>query len=101
VRTAVKRTNQLITQLAPVLNASFEDGFVTVNSIARAMAKYRDGKHYVFADSKENVTSNGTFTLAGITSDRLWSLARTGLFPFQWSVVGYLCRWQCDPYLQD
>jgi hypothetical protein len=68
VRATVKSTNQLILQLAPVLNAPFDDGFVTVNSTVRAMAKYYRGEHYVFAGSKENVASTGAFTLVGKTN---------------------------------
>jgi hypothetical protein len=68
VRAAVKSTNQLIAQLAPVLNAPFDDGFVTVYSSVRAMAKYYGGEHYVFAGSKENMASTGVFTVAGTTN---------------------------------
>jgi hypothetical protein len=65
-RTVVKRTNQLITQLAPVLNAPFADGFMTTSSSVRAMAKFYDGKYYVFAGSKDNVSSMAAFSLSGI-----------------------------------
>ena len=69
-RAAVASTDALIQQLAPVLNSPFDDAFVTVNSSVRAMAKYYDGEHYVFAGSTVNGASTGldTFTLAGITS---------------------------------
>ena len=70
VRAAVKSTNQQIAQLAPVLNAPFDDGFVTVNSSVRAMAKYYGGEHYVFAGSRENIASTGTFTLVGTTNGK-------------------------------
>ena len=70
VRAAVKSTNQQIAQLAPVLNAPFDDGFVTVNSSVRAMAKYYGGEHYVFAGSRENIASTGTFTLIGTTNGK-------------------------------
>lgn len=66
VRAAVKSTNQLITQLAPVLNAPFADGFVSASPPVRAMAKFHEGKYFVFAGSKENVASTATFTLSGI-----------------------------------
>ena len=69
-RAAVTETDALIEQLAPVLNAPFDDAFVTVNSSVRAMAKYYNGEHYVFAGSTVNgaATAPDTFTLAGITS---------------------------------
>ena len=47
-------TNALIEQLAPVLNSPFDDGFVTANPSVRAMAKFYDGEHYVFAGSTES-----------------------------------------------
>jgi hypothetical protein len=64
VRAAVKSTNQLITELAPVLNAPFADGFVTGGPAVRTMAKFHDNKYYVFAGSKENRPSNPTFSLS-------------------------------------
>lgn len=66
VRAVVKSTNQLVTQLAPVLNAPFADGFVSTNPSVRAMAKFYDNKYYVFAGSKENLASMPTLTLSGI-----------------------------------
>jgi hypothetical protein len=68
VRAAVKSTNQLITQLAPVLNAPFADGFDSASSSVRTMAKYHDGKYYVFAGSRENIASMATFSLLGVDS---------------------------------
>ena len=68
VRAIVKSTNQQITKLASVLNAPFEDAFVTVTSSVRAMAKEYGGAHYVFAGSKENVASTATFILGGNTN---------------------------------
>ena len=61
------RTNALIKQLAPVLNAPFDDGFVTASPSVRVMAKFYDGVHYVFAGSKENVASTATFTLPSVS----------------------------------
>jgi hypothetical protein len=66
VRAAVKSTNQLITQLAPVLNAPFADGFVSASPLVRAMAKFHGSKYYVFAGSKENVANTETFSLSGV-----------------------------------
>jgi hypothetical protein len=68
VRAAVKSTNQLVTQLAPVLNAPFADGFVNASPSVRAMVKSHDNKYYVFAGSKENVASTATFSLSGVDS---------------------------------
>ena len=56
-RAAVKSTNALVTQLAPVLNAPFADGFVTASPSVRTMAKFYNNKYYVFAGSKENEAS--------------------------------------------
>jgi hypothetical protein len=66
VRAAVRYTNQLIMRLAPVLNAPFADGFVSASPPVRAMAKFHEGKYFVFAGSKENVASTATFTLSGV-----------------------------------
>jgi hypothetical protein len=66
VRAAVKSTNQLVTQLAPVLNTPFADGFVTASLSVRAMAKFHESKYYVFAGNKENVASTATFSLSGV-----------------------------------
>jgi hypothetical protein len=66
VRAAVKSTNQLITQLAPVLNAPFADGFVSASPSVRAMAKFHESKYYVFAGSQENLSSTATFLLSGV-----------------------------------
>ena len=68
VRAAVKSTNQLVTQLAPVLNAPFADGFVSASPSVRTMAKSHHNKYYVFAGSKENEASTPTFSLSGVDS---------------------------------
>ena len=68
VRAAVKSTNQLVTQLAPVLNAPFADGFVSADPSVRTMAKFHDNKYYVFAGSKENRASTPTLSLSGVDS---------------------------------
>jgi hypothetical protein len=64
VRAAVKSTNQLVTQLAPVLNAPFADGFVSAGPSVRTMAKFHHNKYYVFAGSKENRASKPTLSLS-------------------------------------
>jgi hypothetical protein len=66
VRVAVKSTNQLVTQLAPVLNAPSADGFVSAGPSVRTMAKFHHNKYYVFAGSKENVASTPTILLSGV-----------------------------------
>lgn len=66
VRAAVKSTNHLVTQLAPVLNAPFADSFVSTNPSVRAMAKFHESKYYVFSGSTENVASTATFSLLGV-----------------------------------
>jgi hypothetical protein len=68
VRAAVKSTNQLITQLAPVLNAPFADGFVIGSPSVRTMAKFHHNEYYVFAGSKENEASVSTLSLSGVDS---------------------------------
>ena len=68
VHAAVKSTNQLIMQLAAVLNAPFADGFCRGSPSVRTMAKSHDDKYYVFAGSKENIASTPTFSLSGVDS---------------------------------
>ena len=68
VRAAVKSTNQLITQLAPILNAPFADSLATAGPSVRTMAKSHDNKYYVFAGSKENIASTSTFSLVDVDS---------------------------------
>ena len=67
-RAAVKSTNELITKLAPVLNAPFADGFVQASQSIRAMAKFYDNKYYVFAGSKENKASTPVLSLYRVDS---------------------------------
>jgi hypothetical protein len=65
IRATVQTTNQQITQLAPVLNSSFADGYVTVSSGVRVMAKLGpDGAWYVFAGSRQPGSQTATFTIA-------------------------------------
>jgi hypothetical protein len=67
-RAMVKSINVQIAQLAPVLNAPFEDGFASVSGSVRMMTKNYNGQHYIFAGSRENVASNATFTVASGTT---------------------------------
>jgi hypothetical protein len=65
VREVVQTTNQQITQLAPVLNSSFADGYVTASNGVRVMAKRGpDGPWYVFAGSRQPGSQTATFTIA-------------------------------------
>jgi hypothetical protein len=68
VRAVVKSTNQLVTQLGPVLNAPFADGFVSAGPSVRTMAKLYHNKYYVFAGSKENRASTSILSLSGVDS---------------------------------
>jgi hypothetical protein len=68
VRASVKSTNELVTQLAPVLNAPFADGFVSASPSTRTMAKFYDSRYYVFSGSKENEASTSTFSLSEVDS---------------------------------
>lgn len=68
VRTAVKNTNHLIVELAPVLNAPFADGFAAADPAVRTMTKFHEGRYFVFAGSKENGPSTPTISLAGFGS---------------------------------
>jgi hypothetical protein len=68
VRASVKSTNEVVTQLAPVLNAPFADGFVSTSPSTRTMAKFYDSRYYVFSGSKENEASTSTFSLSEVDS---------------------------------
>jgi hypothetical protein len=81
VRAAVKNTNQLIGQLAPVLNAPFADGFVSVDPSVRTMAKFYHNGYYVFVGSKENRTSAPTFLLSGVDHGRATVIGEDRMIP--------------------
>jgi hypothetical protein len=73
-RAMVKSVNRQIKDLAPVLNALSVTSDWTTNSSIRAMVKWYGGKFYVFAGSRENTASTGTFSLPCIgdaTAERL------------------------------
>jgi hypothetical protein len=64
---AVTEVTSQITELAPVLNALFADGYVTATGPAEVMAKLgRDGAWYVFAgaDTRRASGSKVTFSVA-------------------------------------
>ena len=62
-RATVKSVNRQIRALAPVLNARTVRSDWTTSSSIRAMVKWYAGKFYVFAGSRENRKSTGTFRL--------------------------------------
>jgi hypothetical protein len=67
MNSAVTEVNSQITELAPVLNAPFADGYVTAKGPAEVMAKLGpDGAWYVFAgaDTTKNAGSDVTFGVA-------------------------------------
>ncbi|WP_271601011.1 hypothetical protein [Bradyrhizobium sp. CCBAU 45384] len=68
VRTIVRSTNQLITQLAPVLNAPFADGFATADASIRTMTKFHQDTYFIFAGSKQNSASTPTISLTSFGS---------------------------------
>jgi hypothetical protein len=64
---AVTELNSQITELAPVLNAPFADGYVTAKGPAKVMAKRGpDDAWYVFAgaDTPRNTASDVVFSVA-------------------------------------
>ena len=81
VRAVVRSTNQLITQLAPVLNATFADGFATADPSVRTMTKFHQDKCFVFAGSKENKASTPTPSLAGFGSGTATIIAKDRTIP--------------------
>lgn len=62
---AVKDTDARITALAPVINAPFANGYVSVSPDMSVMAKYFDGHFYIFAIPHADGSRTATFTLAG------------------------------------
>lgn len=78
IRAAVLSVNQQITQLAPVLNASFADGYVTASSGVRTMAKRGpDGAWYVFAGARQHASQTATFNVAAGSSVEVMFEGRT------------------------
>jgi hypothetical protein len=73
-RAMVKSVNRQINDLAPVLNAPSVTSAWTTNRSIRAMVKWYAGNFYVFAGSRENTASTGTFSLPCVgdaTAERL------------------------------
>jgi hypothetical protein len=62
---AIKDTDSRIDALAPVLNAPFAGGYVDASSDMSVMAKYFDGRFYIFAIPHADGSRTATFTLAG------------------------------------
>ena len=61
---AIKDTDARIAALAPVINAPFANGYVTVSADMSVMAKYLDGHFYIFAIPHAAGSRTATFTLA-------------------------------------
>jgi hypothetical protein len=60
---ALKATNHQIKGLAPVLNSPSVRSGWTANAPIRAMVKWHGGHFYVFAGSRKNAASTGTWSL--------------------------------------
>ncbi|QIG51829.1 hypothetical protein G5V57_31460 [Nordella sp. HKS 07] len=65
IRAAVRDTNARIAQLAPVLNAPFVLDYAKCDAGIRSMAKYYDGRYYIFSGNTENETREASCTVAG------------------------------------
>lgn len=64
-RAVVKSTNELIANLAPILNSNTVTNVVTSSSAnVRTMSKFYDSKYYIFSGNKINEQTNTTFTLS-------------------------------------
>jgi hypothetical protein len=78
-RAMVKAVNRQIKDLAPVLNAPTVTSGWRASSSIRAMVKWHAGNFYVFAGSRKNRPSTGTFSLrcvADATAVRLGEARR-------------------------
>ncbi len=64
IQRTVAETDRRIGALAPVLNAPFADGYVTVTRGIDTMAKYTTGSYYIFAGSRGAHAATATFGLA-------------------------------------
>jgi hypothetical protein len=74
---AVTRLDAQIAELAPVLNAPYADGYVTLSGPAEAMAKRGpDGAWYVFAAASGDHSASVTFTIAAGSSVEVVSEGR-------------------------
>jgi hypothetical protein len=71
---AVKGTDARITALAPVINAPFANGYVSVSPDMSVMAKYFDGHFYIFAIPHADGSRTATFTLAGASNTTVTAL---------------------------
>lgn len=67
LQAAVKAFDNEVTALAPVLNASFANGYVSNTGAMNVMAKYYASANdfYIFAAPRSNSSQNVTFTIAG------------------------------------
>jgi hypothetical protein len=80
-REMVKSVNRQIKDLAPVLNAPNATSDWTTNSSIRAMVKWHAGNFYVFAGSRENRASTGTFSLPCVGDATVERLGEGGSVP--------------------
>jgi hypothetical protein len=62
---AIKAVNARIVGLAPILNASFADGYVQSSGTMSLMTKYDGSRFYVFAIPHSAGAQTVTFTVAG------------------------------------
>jgi hypothetical protein len=81
VQAAADETNALIQQLAPTLNSpTVTSGFTHSGSI-RAMVKWQGGHFYVFAGSRDDVSSTGTVSIPCVGDATAVRLGESGSVP--------------------
>jgi hypothetical protein len=71
---AVRTFNRQVSDLAPVLNAPFAEGYATHSGALNVMTKYYQGHFYVFAAPRSASSQSVTFRLAGGGSHTLTAL---------------------------
>jgi hypothetical protein len=77
----VKSVNHQIKHLAPVLNAPTLTSGWTANPSIRAMVKWRGGHFYVFAGSRNNVSSTGRVSIPCVGDAKAVRLGEAGSVP--------------------
>ena len=78
VRPTVTATNEQIKQLAPVLNSPSVTSGWSANANLRAMVKWDGQNFYVFAGSKENAATTGTFAMSCLGNATATRLGESG-----------------------
>ena len=68
---AVRTFNRQVSELAPVLNAPFAEGYQTHTGALNVMTKYYQGHFYLFAAPRSNAAQSVTFHLAGAGNHQL------------------------------